>query len=92
MPHGLSHPASSTPLRAGGGNHGNPPVGSVVARPREISMARRLGLVVAAEVIGYQPPARESSLRRIAGTDYASIRPPIIVADNCPALASRLVP
>ncbi len=50
-------------------------------------MERRLAAILAADVVGYRPPAPETILRQIAGTDYASIWPPIIVADNRPALS-----
>ena len=37
--------------------------------------------------LGYHPPAPETILPRHPGADYASIRPPIIVADYRPALS-----
>lgn len=37
--------------------------------------------------LGYHPPAPEAILPRHPGADYASIRPPIIVADYRPALS-----
>ncbi len=36
--------------------------------------------------LGYRPPAPETILPGPAGADYASIRPPIIAAENRPAL------